>query len=120
MHRIFAFHLFLIDVLIFVCKCLCLFFYCPVWEGSSVWDLPIDTAAQGPALEQLQQLEKAKAAKVRNCFVFNKLCSSSPWKTSSSLNFMLLCSIFEIFTENPTVIKCIIETCDEILVDYCL
>lgn len=40
-----------------------------VWEGSSVWDLPIDTAAQGPALEQLQQLEKAKAAKVRNCFI---------------------------------------------------
>ncbi|XP_034638532.1 GRB10-interacting GYF protein 2 isoform X3 [Trachemys scripta elegans] len=35
-----------------------------VWEGSSVWDLPIDTAAQGPALEQLQQLEKAKAAKL--------------------------------------------------------
>ncbi|KAM9231931.1 GRB10-interacting GYF protein 2 isoform 8-T8 [Leptosomus discolor] len=34
-----------------------------VWEGSSVWDLPIDTAAQGPALEQLQHLEKAKAAK---------------------------------------------------------
>ncbi|XP_030312121.1 GRB10-interacting GYF protein 2 isoform X11 [Calypte anna] len=34
-----------------------------VWEGSSVWDLPIDTASQGPALEQLQQLEKAKAAK---------------------------------------------------------
>ncbi|XP_030899503.1 GRB10-interacting GYF protein 2 isoform X9 [Melopsittacus undulatus] len=34
-----------------------------VWEGSSVWDLPIDTAAQGSALEQLQQLEKAKAAK---------------------------------------------------------
>uniref|UniRef100_A0A8C3GNC7 GRB10 interacting GYF protein 2 n=1 Tax=Cairina moschata TaxID=8855 RepID=A0A8C3GNC7_CAIMO len=39
-----------------------------VWEGSSVWDLPMDTATQGPALEQLQQLEKAKAAKVRNCF----------------------------------------------------
>uniref|UniRef100_A0A8C3SDN6 GRB10 interacting GYF protein 2 n=1 Tax=Chelydra serpentina TaxID=8475 RepID=A0A8C3SDN6_CHESE len=35
-----------------------------VWEGSSVWDLPIDTAIQGPALEQLQQLEKAKAAKL--------------------------------------------------------
>nr|XP_060624087.1 GRB10-interacting GYF protein 2 isoform X3 [Anolis sagrei ordinatus] len=35
-----------------------------VWEGSSVWDLPIDAAAQGPALEQLQQLEKAKAAKL--------------------------------------------------------
>uniref|UniRef100_A0A4X2LZ85 GRB10 interacting GYF protein 2 n=1 Tax=Vombatus ursinus TaxID=29139 RepID=A0A4X2LZ85_VOMUR len=34
-----------------------------VWEGSSVWDLPLDPAAQGPALEQLQQLEKAKAAK---------------------------------------------------------
>ncbi|XP_028586554.2 GRB10-interacting GYF protein 2 isoform X2 [Podarcis muralis] len=35
-----------------------------VWEGSSVWDLPIDTTAQGPALEQLQQLEKAKTAKL--------------------------------------------------------
>ncbi|KAM3835560.1 GRB10-interacting GYF protein 2 isoform 1-T1 [Vipera latastei] len=35
-----------------------------VWEGNSVWDLPIDTAAQGPALEQLQQLEKAKVAKL--------------------------------------------------------
>uniref|UniRef100_A0A8C3CKB1 GRB10 interacting GYF protein 2 n=1 Tax=Cairina moschata TaxID=8855 RepID=A0A8C3CKB1_CAIMO len=35
-----------------------------VWEGSSVWDLPMDTATQGPALEQLQQLEKAKAAKL--------------------------------------------------------
>ncbi|XP_074120373.1 GRB10-interacting GYF protein 2 isoform X2 [Sminthopsis crassicaudata] len=35
-----------------------------VWEGSSVWDLPLDTTAQGPALEQLQQLEKAKAAKL--------------------------------------------------------
>ncbi|XP_077205401.1 GRB10-interacting GYF protein 2 isoform X2 [Paroedura picta] len=35
-----------------------------VWEGSSVWDLPIDTTTQGPALEQLQQLEKAKAAKL--------------------------------------------------------
>uniref|UniRef100_A0A8C9MKX6 GRB10 interacting GYF protein 2 n=1 Tax=Serinus canaria TaxID=9135 RepID=A0A8C9MKX6_SERCA len=46
-----------------------------VWEGSSVWDLPIDTAAQGPALEQLQQLEKAKAAKVRNCFVLLTFCS---------------------------------------------
>ncbi|XP_074045795.1 GRB10-interacting GYF protein 2 isoform X4 [Macrotis lagotis] len=35
-----------------------------VWEGSSVWDLPLETSAQGPALEQLQQLEKAKAAKL--------------------------------------------------------
>ncbi|XP_050821266.1 GRB10-interacting GYF protein 2 isoform X3 [Gopherus flavomarginatus] len=35
-----------------------------VWEGSSVWDLPIDAAAQEPALEQLQQLEKAKAVKL--------------------------------------------------------
>ncbi|XP_061492447.1 GRB10-interacting GYF protein 2 isoform X2 [Rhineura floridana] len=35
-----------------------------VWEGSSVWDLPIDTTTQGPALEQLQQLEKAKTAKL--------------------------------------------------------
>uniref|UniRef100_A0A452GY00 GYF domain-containing protein n=1 Tax=Gopherus agassizii TaxID=38772 RepID=A0A452GY00_9SAUR len=31
---------------------------------SSVWDLPIDAAAQEPALEQLQQLEKAKAVKL--------------------------------------------------------
>lgn len=29
-----------------------------------MWDLPLDTATPGPALEQLQQLEKAKAAKV--------------------------------------------------------
>lgn len=39
--------------------------YCPtVWEGGSVWDLPLDTTTPGPALEQLQQMEKAKAAKV--------------------------------------------------------
>ncbi|XP_029472554.1 GRB10-interacting GYF protein 2 isoform X3 [Rhinatrema bivittatum] len=37
-----------------------------VWEGSSVWDLPVDTASQGSALEQLQQLEKAKAAKLEH------------------------------------------------------
>uniref|UniRef100_A0A8C2VFI9 GRB10 interacting GYF protein 2 n=1 Tax=Chinchilla lanigera TaxID=34839 RepID=A0A8C2VFI9_CHILA len=35
-----------------------------VWEGGSVWDLPLDTTAPAPALEQLQQLEKAKAAKL--------------------------------------------------------
>ncbi|XP_053454290.1 GRB10-interacting GYF protein 2 isoform X2 [Nycticebus coucang] len=35
-----------------------------VWEGGSVWDLPLDTTAPSPALEQLQQLEKAKAAKL--------------------------------------------------------
>ncbi|KAG8515588.1 LOW QUALITY PROTEIN: GRB10-interacting GYF protein 2, partial [Galemys pyrenaicus] len=35
-----------------------------VWEGGSVWDLPLDAAAPGPALEQLQQMEKAKAAKL--------------------------------------------------------
>uniref|UniRef100_A0A8C4MMY0 GRB10 interacting GYF protein 2 n=1 Tax=Equus asinus asinus TaxID=83772 RepID=A0A8C4MMY0_EQUAS len=34
-----------------------------VWEGGSVWDLPLDTTTPGPALEQLQQMEKAKAAK---------------------------------------------------------
>lgn len=32
------------------------------WEGTSVWDLPIDTIPQ-PSIEQIQ-LEKAKAAKV--------------------------------------------------------
>uniref|UniRef100_G3TXH4 GRB10 interacting GYF protein 2 n=1 Tax=Loxodonta africana TaxID=9785 RepID=G3TXH4_LOXAF len=36
-----------------------------VWEGGSVWDLPLDTTTPGPALEQLQQMEKAKAAKER-------------------------------------------------------
>ncbi|XP_004868136.1 GRB10-interacting GYF protein 2 isoform X3 [Heterocephalus glaber] len=35
-----------------------------VWEGGSVWDLPLDTTTTAPALEQLQQLEKAKAAKL--------------------------------------------------------
>ncbi|XP_069053775.1 GRB10-interacting GYF protein 2 isoform X5 [Lepisosteus oculatus] len=34
------------------------------WEGSSVWDLPIDSVAPAPTLEQMQQLEKAKAAKL--------------------------------------------------------
>uniref|UniRef100_A0A480L5U4 GRB10-interacting GYF protein 2 isoform X1 n=1 Tax=Sus scrofa TaxID=9823 RepID=A0A480L5U4_PIG len=43
-----------------------------VWEGSSVWDLPLDPPAPGPALEQLQQMEKAKAAKVWN----SSSCSS--------------------------------------------
>ncbi|KAJ7325036.1 hypothetical protein JRQ81_018056 [Phrynocephalus forsythii] len=35
-----------------------------VWEGNSVWDLPIDNTSQGPSLEHLQQLEKAKVAKL--------------------------------------------------------
>ncbi|KAM4772114.1 GRB10-interacting GYF protein 2 [Rhinophrynus dorsalis] len=35
-----------------------------VWEGSSVWDLPVEPASQGAAREQLEQLEKAKAAKI--------------------------------------------------------
>ncbi|XP_056148680.1 GRB10-interacting GYF protein 2 isoform X2 [Lampris incognitus] len=34
------------------------------WDGSSVWDLPIDSMAQAPTIEQMQQLEKAKAAKL--------------------------------------------------------
>ncbi|CAB1317611.1 unnamed protein product [Coregonus sp. 'balchen'] len=34
------------------------------WEGSSVWDLPIDSMAQAPTIEQMQQLEKNKAAKL--------------------------------------------------------
>ncbi|XP_075717442.1 GRB10-interacting GYF protein 2 isoform X2 [Rhinoderma darwinii] len=32
-----------------------------MWEGSSVWDLPVESASQGPSREQL---EKAKAAKI--------------------------------------------------------
>uniref|UniRef100_A0A674AHT4 GRB10 interacting GYF protein 2 n=1 Tax=Salmo trutta TaxID=8032 RepID=A0A674AHT4_SALTR len=41
------------------------FVSCVAWEGSSVWDLPIDSMAQAPTIEQMQQLEKNKAAKVR-------------------------------------------------------
>ncbi|XP_071999363.1 GRB10-interacting GYF protein 2 [Engystomops pustulosus] len=35
-----------------------------MWEGSSVWDLPVESASQGVSREQLEQLEKAKAAKI--------------------------------------------------------
>ena len=45
-----------------------------VWEGGSVWDLPLDPATPGPALEQLQQMEKAKAAKVGNSFFHSSAC----------------------------------------------
>uniref|UniRef100_UPI0037E94764 GRB10-interacting GYF protein 2 isoform X3 n=1 Tax=Semicossyphus pulcher TaxID=241346 RepID=UPI0037E94764 len=34
------------------------------WDGSSVWDLPIDSMAQAPTIEQMQQLEKSKASKL--------------------------------------------------------
>ncbi|XP_041659364.1 GRB10-interacting GYF protein 2 isoform X2 [Cheilinus undulatus] len=34
------------------------------WDGSSVWDLPIDSMAQAPTIEQMQQFEKSKAAKL--------------------------------------------------------
>uniref|UniRef100_G3PJK6 GYF domain-containing protein n=1 Tax=Gasterosteus aculeatus aculeatus TaxID=481459 RepID=G3PJK6_GASAC len=34
------------------------------WDGSSVWDLPIDSVAQAPTIEQMQQVEKSKSAKV--------------------------------------------------------
>ncbi|XP_070700721.1 GRB10-interacting GYF protein 2 isoform X2 [Pempheris klunzingeri] len=34
------------------------------WDGSSVWDLPIDSMAQAPTIEQMQQLEKSKSAKL--------------------------------------------------------
>ncbi|XP_075877522.1 GRB10-interacting GYF protein 2 isoform X4 [Nelusetta ayraudi] len=34
------------------------------WDGSSVWDLPIDSVAQAPTIEQMQQYEKAKSAKL--------------------------------------------------------
>ena len=43
------------------------------WDGSSVWDLPIDSMAQAPTIEQMQQIEKAKAAKV------SALCATVPW-----------------------------------------
>ncbi|XP_073437344.1 GRB10-interacting GYF protein 2 isoform X4 [Dendrobates tinctorius] len=35
-----------------------------MWEGSSVWDLPVESASQGTCRDQLEQLEKAKAAKI--------------------------------------------------------
>lgn len=38
----------------------------PAWDGSSVWDLPIDSVAQAPTIEQMQQYEKAKSAKVEH------------------------------------------------------
>ncbi|XP_029688177.1 GRB10-interacting GYF protein 2 isoform X2 [Takifugu rubripes] len=34
------------------------------WDGGSVWDLPIDSMAQAPTIEQMQQYEKAKTAKL--------------------------------------------------------
>ncbi|XP_026169713.1 GRB10-interacting GYF protein 2 isoform X3 [Mastacembelus armatus] len=34
------------------------------WDGASVWDLPIDSMAQAPTIEQMQQFEKSKAAKL--------------------------------------------------------
>uniref|UniRef100_A0A3Q4BTL0 GYF domain-containing protein n=1 Tax=Mola mola TaxID=94237 RepID=A0A3Q4BTL0_MOLML len=34
------------------------------WDGSSVWDLPIDSMAQAPTIEQMQQYEKSKSAKL--------------------------------------------------------
>uniref|UniRef100_A0A7N8X6L4 GRB10 interacting GYF protein 2 n=1 Tax=Mastacembelus armatus TaxID=205130 RepID=A0A7N8X6L4_9TELE len=36
----------------------------PSWDGASVWDLPIDSMAQAPTIEQMQQFEKSKAAKL--------------------------------------------------------
>ncbi|KAM9322578.1 GRB10-interacting GYF protein 2 isoform 1-T1 [Pholidichthys leucotaenia] len=34
------------------------------WDASSVWDLPIDSVAQAPTIEQMQQYEKSKTAKL--------------------------------------------------------
>uniref|UniRef100_A0A671Z0I5 GRB10 interacting GYF protein 2 n=1 Tax=Sparus aurata TaxID=8175 RepID=A0A671Z0I5_SPAAU len=36
------------------------------WDSSSVWDLPIDSVAQAPTIEQMQQFEKSKSAKVNH------------------------------------------------------
>ncbi|XP_072266218.1 GRB10-interacting GYF protein 2 [Pyxicephalus adspersus] len=35
-----------------------------MWEGSSVWDLPVEPTSQGASRDQLEQMEKAKAAKI--------------------------------------------------------
>lgn len=41
-----------------------------------MWDLPIDSMAQAPTIEQMQQLDKAKTAKVNgiSAYVFCFLC----------------------------------------------
>lgn len=47
------------------------------WDGSSVWDLPIDSMAQAPTIEQMQQFEKAKNAKVIKNLCLRMFCSVS-------------------------------------------
>uniref|UniRef100_UPI00398E747A GRB10-interacting GYF protein 2 n=1 Tax=Pristiophorus japonicus TaxID=55135 RepID=UPI00398E747A len=34
------------------------------WDGGSVWDLPVDSPAQGASADQIQQMERGKAAKL--------------------------------------------------------
>ncbi|XP_072428945.1 GRB10-interacting GYF protein 2 isoform X2 [Chiloscyllium punctatum] len=34
------------------------------WDGGSVWDLPVDAPVQGTTVEQIQQIERGKAAKL--------------------------------------------------------
>lgn len=82
------FAIFIYLIYIHYISTVCIFFsVCfEVWEGNSVWDLPIDTAAQGPALEQLQQLEKAKVAKVRNSVYFT-IWHAFVFTSTSNLSF---------------------------------
>ncbi|XP_067898165.1 GRB10-interacting GYF protein 2 isoform X2 [Heterodontus francisci] len=34
------------------------------WDGGSVWDLPVDSPVQGASVDQIQQVERGKAAKL--------------------------------------------------------
>uniref|UniRef100_A0A4W3J8Z6 GRB10 interacting GYF protein 2 n=1 Tax=Callorhinchus milii TaxID=7868 RepID=A0A4W3J8Z6_CALMI len=34
------------------------------WDGGSVWDLPVDPPTQGASVDQIQQMERGKAAKL--------------------------------------------------------
>ncbi|XP_078419772.1 GRB10-interacting GYF protein 2 isoform X2 [Cetorhinus maximus] len=34
------------------------------WDGGSVWDLPVDSPVQGTSVDQIQQMERGKAAKL--------------------------------------------------------
>ncbi|XP_078064629.1 GRB10-interacting GYF protein 2 isoform X2 [Mustelus asterias] len=34
------------------------------WDGGSVWDLPVDSPVQGASVDQIQQMERGKAAKL--------------------------------------------------------
>ncbi len=64
------------------------------WDGSSVWDLPIDSMAQAPTIEQMQQLEKSKSAKVDKFSAHFAVCCSCEVEACSILEQQHLISEF--------------------------